>query len=62
MRKCLRVILRDDERDLDIATSIQLVLPEDMGITEARDYIAWKIGREVDGYAAAECAQHFYGP
>ena len=56
----LRVIFRDDERDLDIATSISLHLPEHMGISEAADYIAWKISREVTSYAADECARHFF--
>ena len=43
-----------------IATSIQLVLPDEMGIAEARDYLVWKLSREIDGYVADECARHFY--
>lgn len=64
-RKCLRVTFTDDEtgepHPLDaIATSIQLVLPDEMGIAEARDYLVWKLSREIDNYVADECARHFY--
>lgn len=62
-RKCLRVTFTDNETgdfQQGITTSIKLILPDEMGIAEARDYLVWKLRREIDGYIADECARHFY--
>ena len=59
-RKCVRVIFFDDERELEIASSIQIVLPNDMAIVDAQEYLAYRISKEVNNYAADECARHFF--
>ena len=41
MRKCLRVRFYDDEKHVEVASSVQLVLPDGMGVSEARDYLVW---------------------
>ncbi len=38
----------------------QLVLPDGMGVSEARDYLVWKLNREIGNYVADECARHFF--
>jgi hypothetical protein len=60
MRKCLRVRFYDDEKHVEVASSVQLVLPDGMGVSEARDYLVWKLNREIGNYVADECARHFF--
>jgi len=31
-----------------------------MGVSEARDYLVWKLNREIGNYVADECARHFF--
>jgi len=62
MTKRLRVRFYDDDTPYQyaIATSIQLVIPDDLNFFEAEKYIKEQLIKEIDGYVASECAHHFF--
>jgi len=64
MSKTLRVRFYDDDKPyqypLEVASSIIVVMPDDLGYDGAKSYITSELIIDIRNYVAEECAGHFF--
>jgi len=64
MSKTLRVQFYDDDKPYEyplvVASSIQVIMPDDLGFDGAKNYITSRLIIAVREYVADECARHFF--